>query len=134
MYSIKNRSVTKFDLKWKCCKHQSCRTHLDVQLFLWLSFHVTKFEQFKFWISLNDNFKQNFETPNDLNSKSHEHKSCSTHRALQLLFGYFFIRQSDIYIVHKFINLSHSLWNHCSQTRICEQCLLKLCRMMKWSK
>ena len=54
----------------------------------WSYFHVTKFEQFKISISINDTFKQNFEIPN-LNSKSYEQKSCRTHQDLQLLFWSF---------------------------------------------
>ena len=29
------------DLKLKYCKHQSCKTHQDLQLLIWSSFHVT---------------------------------------------------------------------------------------------
>ena len=38
---------------------------IDVQLIFWSSFHLTKFEKFKFWISVNGNLKQDFETLND---------------------------------------------------------------------
>ena len=65
------------------------RTHQVLQLLFWLSFRVTKFEQFKFWISRNDSFKQEFDTPNDFRLKSYEHKSYSTHQGLQLLFWSF---------------------------------------------
>ena len=74
------------DFTWKTHEYQSCRTHQYVQLLFWSYFHLTKLEQFKFWILLNSNFKQDFETLNDFNNKSREHKSCWTHHYLQLLF------------------------------------------------
>jgi len=45
------------DFSWKTHKNQICRTHQDVQLIFWSSFHLIKFEPFKFWISINVNFK-----------------------------------------------------------------------------
>jgi len=74
------------DLKWKCCKHKSYRTHQDLQLLFWKTFHVTLFVQFKIWISKNRKFKQDFQTPNNVRWKSHEHKSCISQQDLQLLF------------------------------------------------
>ena len=74
------------DFSWKTHEYQSCRTHQYVQLLFWSYFHLTKFEQLKFWISLNSNFKQDFKTLNDFNNKSHEHKSCWNPHYLQLLF------------------------------------------------
>ena len=74
----------------KSHEHKSCRTHRDLQLLFWSSFHVTKFEQFKIWISINSNFKQDFETLNNFSCKSYEHKSYRTHQYLQLLFRSYF--------------------------------------------
>ena len=47
---------------------------------------MTKFWQFKFWISKNYNFKPYFEIPNDFSWKCHEYQSFRTHQDLQLLF------------------------------------------------
>ena len=49
-------------------------------------------------------------------------------------FGHSFIQQIVSNIVHKSINLLHSLWNYVRDLWICEQSLLKLCRMKEWPK
>ena len=74
------------DFRCKSDKHKSCSTHQDVQLLFWSSYHLTKFEPFKFEILKNDKFEPKFETQIDFNIKSDEYKSCSTHEYLQLLF------------------------------------------------
>ena len=50
------------------------------------SCHVTLFERFKIWNSNNYNLKQHFERVYDLNWKSYEYKSCTTHQDVLLLF------------------------------------------------
>jgi hypothetical protein len=56
------RTMTEFliasDFKWKSHKPQICKNHQDLQLLFWSL-------QLKFWISKNDNFKQDFEIAND---------------------------------------------------------------------
>ena len=75
------------DFSWKSQQQQqSCRTHQDLQLLFWKTSHVTLFVQFKIWISKNGKFKQDFQTPNHVRWKSHEHKSCISQQDLHRLF------------------------------------------------
>ena len=82
----------------------------------------------------NDNFKQDFEIANDSSWKSHHQQSCKLIKVYNFYFGHFSSDKVVVYIVHKSKILSHSLWNYMRDMSICEQCVLTLCRMKKWSK
>jgi len=67
------------DFRCKSDEYKSCSTHKDLQLLFWSSYHLTKFEPFKFEILKNNKFEPRFETQNDFNIKSDAYQSCSTH-------------------------------------------------------
>jgi hypothetical protein len=72
------------DLNLKCDEYQSFSTNEDLQLWYRSSWHLTKFEPFKFKFFKNGRFDPKFETQNDLNMKRDEYHSCSTNEDLQL--------------------------------------------------
>ena len=74
------------DFSCKGDEYKRCWTHHYLQRLFWSSLYLTKFEQFKFWISENDSFKPDFQPLNDFSCKGDEYKSCITRQDLLLLF------------------------------------------------
>ena len=88
------------DFRWKTHEYQSCRNHQYIQLLFWSYFHLTKFGQLKFWISIIGNFKQDFETLNDFNNKSLNTKFVQH------------IKTYNTYICNKLGIQSFFIWGH----------------------
>ena len=73
------------DFRCKSGEDKSCSTHQDLQLLFWSSYHLTKFEPFKFEILKNDKFEPKFETQNDFNIKSDEYVKVMNTKVVQLI-------------------------------------------------
>jgi len=92
-YGYKVRKNIKRLRSKRRCRKEENRSLYAFFLF-WPLLHRTLFEQFKFWISKNDYFKQYLEIANDSSWKSHQQQSCTTHRDLTFILVIFFIQQS----------------------------------------
>jgi len=69
----------------------------------------------------NDNFKQDFETQKISTEKAINNKVVELMKVYNFYFDHFLFNKMVVYIVHKSINLSHSLWNYKRDMSIYEQ-------------